>query len=57
MEPSIRKGGKIMWLSECCGDEPNYMFELGGDSHIGVSGICSSCGDHASFKDYDEDDD
>ena len=44
-----------MWLSECCGDEPNYTFSMSGNPDIGFIGLCSNCNDHAEFKEYEED--
>tara|TARA_R110002020_G_scaffold19535_3_gene67412 strand:- start:1819 stop:1983 length:165 start_codon:yes stop_codon:yes gene_type:complete len=44
-----------MWLSECCGEEPNHMFSMSGSPDIGFIGLCSGCSDHAEFKEYEED--
>ena len=45
-----------MWLSECCSEEPHYMFEMSGDEYIGFIGICSGCNDNTGFKEYSDED-
>ena len=55
----LDKGAEIMsdWLSVCCSAPPHYMFEMSGDAYTGVTGLCSSCGDHTEFREYSEEDD
>ena len=44
------------WLSVCCSADPHYMFDMSGDAYIGVTGLCSECGEHTEFKEYGDDD-
>ncbi len=41
------------YLSVCCSAPPNYMFSISGDESIGITGICSGCGEHIEFIDND----
>jgi hypothetical protein len=45
-----------MWLSECCGAEPDYRFEVSGDLVGTPVGICSYCMENTGFEVYDEED-
>ena len=44
-----------MWISECCGDEPDYRFTINGEEVGFPTGVCSGCLEHADFeKDKEE---
>ena len=45
------------WLAKCMfSAEPHYMFDMSGDAYIGITGLCSECGEHTEFKEYGDDD-
>ena len=44
-----------MWLSNCCSEEPNFLYSMSGDPYIGFIGVCSECKEYAGFKEYEED--
>ena len=45
-----------MLVSECCGAEPDYRFEVSGDLVGTPVGICSYCMENTGFEVYDEED-
>ncbi len=47
--------GAEMWVSECCGSEPDYKFSVYGEDVGMPSGICSECEEHCDLK-YSDDD-
>ena len=45
---------KSDWISVCCSAEPYHMFSTSGDESIGITGLCSGCGEHTEFKESDD---